>query len=308
MPKIAVLMGGRSAEREISLQTGAGVLATLEQLGYSAFAADYDDRFVDNLRERKPDAVFIALHGGAGEDGSVQAVLEWLRIPYQGSGVRASAVAMDKWMTKAIMHAEGIPTPKAAIVDVSLLGGGVPAIPAEIGCPCVVKPVADGSSVGVHIITESADWEPAVRDAASHGERMLVERYVGGREFTAAVLGDVALPVVEIIPNDESYSYAAKYTPGGSTHRVPAAIDTTMAARMQEFGLDLHRALGARDYSRTDILVGDDGQPYVLECNTLPGLTKYSLFPEAAAAAGIDYSALVDRLVKAALSHAAVAP
>jgi D-alanine-D-alanine ligase len=306
MPKIAVLMGGRSAEREISLQTGAGVLSTLEQLGYSAFAADYDDRIVDYLRERKPDAVFIALHGGAGEDGSVQAVLEWMRIPYQGSGVRASAVAMDKWMTKALMRAEGIPTPKAAIVDMSAVGG-LPAIPPDIGCPCVVKPVDSGSSVGVHIISESADWEPAVRDVASHGERMLVERYVGGREFTVAVLGDTALPVVEIMPNDESYSYAAKYTPGGSTHRVPAAIDPAMAARMQKFGIALHRALGARDYSRTDILLGDDGQPYVLECNTLPGLTKYSLFPEAAAAAGIGYAALVDRLVKAALSRAAVA-
>jgi D-alanine-D-alanine ligase len=212
---------------------------------------------------------------------------------------------MDKWMTKAIMHAEGIPTPKSAII--SSLAGGVPAIPAEIGCPCVVKPLASGSSVGVHIISESADWEPAVRDAAAHGERMLVERYVGGREFTVAVLGDMTLPVVEIMPNDESYSYAAKYTPGGSTHRVPAHLDAAMAARMQKFGLDLHRALGARDYSRTDILLGDDGEPYVLECNTLPGLTKYSLFPEAAAAAGIDYAALVDRLVKAALSRAAVA-
>lgn len=307
MPKIAVLMGGRSAEREISLQTGAGVLSTLERLGYSAFAADYDDRFVDNIRERKPDAVFIALHGGAGEDGSVQALLEWMRIPYQGSGVRASAVAMDKWMTKAIMHAEGIPTPKAVIVELSTPDGGVPAIPTDIGCPCVVKPMASGSSVGVHIISESADWEPAIRDAASHGERILVEQYVGGREFTAAVLGDTALPVVEIIPNDESYSYAAKYTPGGSTHRVPAAIDATMTERMQTLSLKLHRALGARDYSRTDILIGDDGQPYVLECNTLPGLTKYSLFPEAAAAAGIDHAALVDRLVKAALSRAAVA-
>jgi D-alanine-D-alanine ligase len=307
MPKIAVLMGGRSAEREISLQTGAGVLSTLEQLGYAAFSVDYDERFVDNVRERKPDAVFIALHGGAGEDGSVQAVLEWMRIPYQGSGVRASAVAMDKWMTKALMRAEGIPTPKAAIIEVSSLGAGVPAIPSEIGCPCVVKPAAAGSSVGVHIVTESADWEPAIRDAASQGERMLVESYVSGREFTVAVLGESALPVVEISPHDESYSYAAKYTPGGSTHRVPADLDPATAARMQKFGLDLHRALGARDYSRTDILLDDAGDSFVLECNTLPGLTQFSLFPEAAAAAGIDYAALVDRLVKAALSRAAVA-
>jgi D-alanine-D-alanine ligase len=304
---IAVLMGGRSAEREISLQSGAGVLATLEQLGYAAFATDYDDSFVDNLRSRRPDAVFIALHGGAGEDGSVQAVLEWLRIPYQGSGVRASAVAMDKWMTKALMRAEGIPTPPAAIIDSIPAGATLPAIPSNVGYPCVVKPVADGSSVGVHIISESADWEPAIRDAASHGERILVERYVFGREFTVAVLDDAALPVVEIIPNDESYSYAAKYTPGGSTHRVPADLDAASTARMQKLGLDLHRALGARDYSRTDVLLGNDGDIFVLECNTLPGLTQFSLFPEAAAAAGINYAALIERLVKSALRRAAVA-
>jgi len=304
---IAVLMGGRSAEREISLQTGAGVLTTLEQLGYAAFATDYDDRFVEYLRERRPDAVFIALHGGAGENGSVQAVLEWMRIPYQGSGVRASAVAMDKWMTKALMRAEGIPTPHAAVIGAIALGAGIPAIPDDIGCPCVVKPVSDGSSVGVHIVSEPADWEPAIRDAAVNGDRILVERYVVGREFTVAVLDDTALPVVEIIPNDESYSYAAKYTPGGSKHCVPADLDAASTKRMQKFGLDLHRALGARDYSRTDVLLDNDGNLFVLECNTLPGLTPFSLFPEAAAAAGIDYVSLIERLVKAALRRAEVA-
>lgn len=300
-------MGGRSAEREISLQTGAGVLTTLERLGYAAFAADYDDHLVENLHERRPDAVFIALHGGAGEDGSVQAMLEWLRIPYQGSGVRASAVAMDKWVTKALMRAEGIPTPPAAVIGALAPGASIPAIPDDIGCPCVVKPIADGSSVGVHIVSEQADWEPAIRDAAVNGDRILVERYVGGREFTVAVLDDVALPVVEIIPNDESYSYAAKYTPGGSTHRVPADLDVANTTRMQKYGLDLHRALGARDYSRTDVLLDNDGKLYVLECNTLPGLTQFSLFPEAAAAAGIDYAALIERLVKSALRRAEVA-
>jgi len=303
---IAVLMGGRSAEREISLQTGAGVLTTLERLGYAAFATDYDDQLVENLRERRPDAVFIALHGGAGEDGSVQAILEWLRIPYQGSGVRASAVAMDKWISKALMRAEGIPTPPAAVIGAIAPGAVIPPIPVDIGCPCVVKPVADGSSVGVHIVSEQADWEPAIRDAAVNGDRILVERYVGGREFTVAVLDDVALPVVEIIPNDESYSYAAKYTPGGSTHRVPADLDAANTTRMQKFGLDLHRALGARDYSRTDVLLDNDGKLFVLECNTLPGLTQFSLFPEAAAAAGIDYTALIERLVKSALRRAEV--
>ena len=301
-------MGGRSAEREISLQTGAGVLSTLEQLGYDAFAADDDEHLIDTLCERKPDAVFIALHGGAGEDGSVQALLDWLHIPYQGSGVRASAIAMDKWMFKAVMRAEGIPTPHAAVIESAAIRAGTDAVPAGFEFPLVVKPAACGSSVGVHIVSEAADWEPSLADAASLDERLLVERYVCGREFTVAVLEDAALPVVEITPNDESYSYAAKYTPGGSTHRVPADLDPAMASRLQKFGLALHRALGARDYSRVDVLLDNDGEPFVLECNTLPGLTRYSLFPEAAAAAGIDYAGLVDRLVKLALRRSAVAP
>ena len=304
-PTIAVLLGGNSAEREISLQTGMGVAATLEGLGYITYSLEYDDTFVDRLRERRPDAVFIALHGGPGEDGSVQAILDWMRLPYQGSGVRASAVAMDKEMTKALMRANGIPTPPAAVLEAHAALPKAP--PKDIGCPCVVKPAAQGSSVGVTIVSESADWPDAIASAAKFGGRILVEKYIAGREFTAAVLDEQSLPVVEIIPNDDSYSYAAKYTPGGSTHKVPAELDAPVAAKMQDYALKLHRALGARDYSRTDLLLDEQNDIYALECNTLPGLTAYSLYPEAAAAAGFSYSALVDRLVKNALGRTAVA-
>ena len=304
-PTIAVLLGGNSAEREISLQTGMGVAATLEGLGYITYSLEYDDTFVDRLRERRPDAVFIALHGGPGEDGSVQAILDWMRLPYQGSGVRASAVAMDKEMTKALMRANGIPTPVAAVLEAHTALPKAP--PKNIGCPCVVKPSAQGSSVGVTIVSESADWPDAIAGAAKFGGRILVEKYIAGREFTAAILDEQSLPVVEIIPNDDSYSYAAKYTPGGSTHRVPAELDAPVAAKMQDYALKLHRALGARDYSRTDLLLDEQNDIYALECNTLPGLTAYSLYPEAAAAAGISYSALVDRLVRNALGRTAVA-
>ncbi len=298
-------MGGNSAEREISLQTGMGVAATLEGLGYLTYSLEYDDAFVDRLRERRPDAVFIALHGGPGEDGSVQAILDWMRLPYQGSGVRASAVAMDKEMTKSLMLANGIRTPDATGLDTR---APLPAAPLdEIGCPCVVKPVTQGSSVGVNLVSEPADWAEAILNAARYGGRILVEKYIAGREFTAAVLDEDALPIVEIIPNDDSYSYAAKYTAGGSTHKVPAQVDAPVAKTMQDFGLRLHRALGARDYSRTDLLLDEHGDVYALECNTLPGLTAFSLFPEAAAAAGISYSALVERLVKSALARTAVA-
>jgi len=301
MPLVAVVMGGASAEREISLQTGAGVVGALESLGYRTISLDFDDRFVDELRSHRPDAVFNALHGGTGEDGTVAAVLEWLRIPYQGSGVRASAVAMDKWMTKALMRAVDVPTPRAIVVEA---GESIPPLPKRPGLPCVVKPQSEGSAVGVSIVREAPQWPAAIEAARATGGRILVEEYVRGREFTVGVLGERALPVVEVIPSDAFYSYHSKYTAGASTHRVPAEIDPALASRMQAYALRLHQALGCRDYSRADVIMdAHDSSLYLLECNTLPGLTGVSLFPEAAAAAGIGYPQLIDTLVRSALSR-----
>jgi len=304
MPHVAVLMGGASAEREISLQTGAGVVAALDSLGYRTTTIDPGDDLVDRLRAAKPDAVFNALHGGAGENGTIQALLDWMELGYQGSGMRASAIAMDKWMTKAVMRASDLPTPYATVLDVSQ---GPPPMPKRPGVPCVVKPLSEGSAVGVTVVHAPEQWPAAVDAARAVAGRALVEAYVKGREFTVGVLGDDALPVVEIAPSDEFYSYRSKYTPGASRHTVPADIDRAIAERMQDYALRLHRALGCRDYSRIDVMMdAHDRSLFLLECNTLPGLTSLSLFPEAAAAAGISYEALVDRLARWALSRGAV--
>lgn len=302
-PKVAVLAGGRSAEREISLQTAAGVGAALERLGYPHATLDFDARFVAALREIKPDVAFNALHGGAGEDGTVQAILDWLEVPYQGSGPRASAIAMDKWISKAVARAQGIPVPRGVRLDVAR--GEADRIPDPPGLPCVVKPVAEGSAVGVNVVHLEELWPEAVRAAGAYGGVIVVEEYIEGREFTVAVLADEALPVVEITAHDDFYTYHAKYTPGASTHVVPAPLSDHVARLMQTYALDLHRALGCRDYSRVDLRMSVTNSIYLLECNTLPGLTPLSLFPEAAAAAGITYDRLVERLVQAALARAA---
>jgi D-alanine-D-alanine ligase len=294
-------MGGHSAESEISLLTGAGVLQALTSLGYRATRVDHEEGFVDELRRLQPAAVFNALHGGEGEDGTVQAILAWLRIPYQGTGVRASAVAMDKWLTKALLLAENLPAPRA--IHLNSAQAQPFAFPAEIGLPCVVKPRAEGSAVGVSIVRNETEWTSAVQEASIGGGDILIEEYIEGREFTVAILGDEALPVVEITPHDRFYSYKAKYTPGGSTHTVPAKLEPAIAQRMQHDALRLHRALGCRDYSRVDVMLAGSGRMGILECNTLPGLTPLSLFPDAAKAAGISYEGLVERLVQCALSR-----
>lgn len=303
-PHVAVLLGGASAEREISLQTGAGVVAALESLGYRTTTIDPGLDLVDRLREAKPDGVFNALHGGDGENGTVQALLDWMELGYQGSGMRASAIAMDKWMTKAVMRASDLPTPQAIVIDAHHAPSSPPRRP---GVPCVVKPLAQGSAVGVTIVRDESQWQGAIAAARDVADRMLVEAYVRGREFTVSVLGKDALPVVEIHPADEFYSYHAKYTAGASRHTVPAELDAPIIARMQDYALRLHDALGCRDYSRIDVMMdATDESLYLLECNTLPGLTSLSLFPEAAAAAGIAYESLVDRLTRYALSRQGV--
>ncbi|MBV8596963.1 MAG: D-alanine--D-alanine ligase [Candidatus Eremiobacteraeota bacterium] len=294
-------MGGTSVEAEISVQTGTGVLAALEALGYPATRIDHGPDFVSKLQAAQPAVVFNALHGGDGEDGTVQAVLEHLGLPYQGSGVRACAIAMDKWVSKAILRALDIPTPRGVrMTQTQALAADAMQ---RVGLPCVIKPRAQGSAVGVTIVRDAAAWPDAVRDATVGGDEILIEEYIEGREFTVAILEDHALPIVEITPHDAFYSYAAKYTPGGSTHTVPAQLPPAQIEQLQRAALAFHQALGARDYSRIDILLDRAGRMAVLECNTLPGLTRLSLFPDAARAAGLSYEGLVERLVLCALSR-----
>jgi D-alanine-D-alanine ligase len=239
--------------------------------------------------------VFNALHGTGGEDGTIQGVLEWLGIPYTGSDLTGCALAMDKHLTKKLLAAEGLPTPAWDCFD--LAGGTLPLLPGSLNLPLVVKPRASGSSSGVSIVRTHEEWTKAMIAAAPRTTEILAEEYVAGREFSCGVLGDEALPIVEIIAGDEFYSYDAKYKPGGSRHLVPAPIDAELATRLQVLALSLHRMLELRDYSRTDFIVTREGRPYILEINALPGLTPLSLIPDEARVIGISFEALIERLV-----------
>ncbi|MDP9110681.1 MAG: D-alanine--D-alanine ligase [Candidatus Eremiobacteraeota bacterium] len=300
--KIAVVMGGSNSEREISIRTGSGVMRALSALGYEAISLDYDARFVDAIRKIAPDAVFNALHGPGGEDGQIQGVLDYLNVPYTGSGLEAAAVAMDKHLTKKLLSAEGLPTAAWDLFDLD--GGTLPLLPGSLDLPLVLKPRFEGSSSGVTLVRTHEQWSHAIVVAAENYSEIVAEEFVGGREFTCGVLGEDALPVVEVLTNrDEFFTFEAKYAAGGSTHVVPAKIDEDLAARISMLALSVHRLLELRDYSRTDIIVSKEGRPYILEINALPGLTEMSLFPDACAAVGISYEALIDRLVGYALGR-----
>lgn len=300
--KIVVIMGGTSSEREISIQTGSGVMRALRSLGYEAQSLDYDASFVNAVRELAPDVAFNALHGPGGEDGQIQGLLEYLGISYTGSDLEGSAIAMDKHLTKKLLVAEGLPTAAWDLFDLS--GGTLPLLPGALDLPLVIKPRYEGSSSGVTIVKTHEQWTNAMIAAARLYPDVVAEEYIVGRELTCCVLGEDALPVIEVIANrDEFYSFGAKYEPGGSTHHVPAQIDEDLTARLQMLALSVHRLIGLRDYSRTDFMLSQEGRPYILEVNTLPGLTPTSLFPDACAAIGISYEALVERLISYALAR-----
>lgn len=302
--KVAVVMGGPSAEREVSIQSGVGVMRAVATLGHDARSLDFDQRFVEALREIAPDVVFNALHGPGGEDGTIQGVLEWLHVPYTGSGVAACAVAMDKHLTKKLLAAEGLPTPAWDVFD--LTGGTLPLLPGSLNLPLIVKPRGSGSSAGVALVRTHEAWSKTIIEAAEQTGDVLAEEFVPGREFSCGVLGEEALPVVEILAADEFYTYDAKYKPGGSRHLIPAPIDHDLTARLQTLALSVHRLIGLRDYSRTDFIVTKEGRPTILEVNALPGMTPTSLLPDEAQHAGISYEALVERLLQYALARAAL--
>jgi D-alanine-D-alanine ligase len=300
--KVAVVMGGPGAEREVSIDSGTGVMRALATLGHDARSLDFDSRFVDALREIAPDVVFNALHGTGGEDGTIQGILEWMGVPYTGSGVTACALSLDKHLTKKLLAAEGLPTPAWDTFDLG--GGTLPLLPGSLNLPLVAKPRYSGSSAGVEIVRTHEAWTKAMIAAAERTPEIVAEEFVPGREFTCGVLGEEALPVVEIIANDEFYSYDAKYKPGGSRHLTPAPIDHDLTLRLQTLALSVHRLLGMRDYSRTDFIVTDHGRPTILEINALPGLTPTSNIPDAAQHIGISFETLVDRLIGYALGRA----
>ena len=296
--RIAVLMGGRSAEREVSLSSGRGVMKALAEEGFEPISIDPGENPGDQLFQARPDAVFNALHGRFGEDGTVQGLLELMRLPYTHSGVLASALAMHKERTKDVYRAAGLPVVKSIVADRREVAGRHLMEP-----PYVVKPVNEGSSVGVFIIRPGDNRPPAAlgSDTWTLSNEMMVEEYVPGRELTVSVMGDQPLGVTEITTDLAFYDYEAKYKAGGSRHVLPAQIPVAVTEQCLELALKAHQALGCRGVSRSDFRYDDTGpapRVIVLETNTQPGMTPTSLVPEQAAYQGISYAKLCRWLVE----------
>lgn len=295
--QITVLLGGPSAEREVSLATGQAAAAALASLGHAVRSLDVTDEHWSLAPET--DLVFIALHGTYGEDGGVQRRLEELGVPYTGSGPEASQLAFDKARTKVCLQNANVPTAPFVV----LRSRNVP-IPAGWPVPLVVKPLRQGSSVGVGFVETFADWRKALAHAFEHDSEVLVEPKINGREVTVAILDGVALPLVEIRPREGTYDYANKYTPGKTDYLCPAPFDATETQRICEVASAAFQCVGARDYGRVDIIVKPSGEPLVLEVNTIPGMTQTSLLPKAAAAAGLGYAVLCQRIVDLGMERA----
>jgi D-alanine-D-alanine ligase len=290
---VAVLMGGPSAEREVSLRSGAAVAKALRSLG--ANVTEVDVQGPDFLVPEGADLAYIMLHGTFGEDGQIQAILEERGIPYTGEGVIGSQVAFDKILSKERFDEAGVPTPGWRRL---VRGQSV-----EDAAPFVIKAPKQGSSVGVHIIKDTADVPAALTDCFQFGEEVLFEEFCTGRELTIGILGGEALPIIEIVPNEGFYDYAHKYTKGASQYHVPAPIAPEATERVQAVALAAYKALGLEVYARVDVLLKEDGSPVVLEINTIPGMTETSLLPKAAGAVGIDFPTLCDRIADLSLKR-----
>ena len=297
--RIAVLMGGRSAEREVSFSSGRGVLKALKEEGFDALEIDPADDLQSQLRAARPDAVFNALHGRFGEDGTVQGILEWMRLPYTHSGVLASSLAMQKDLAKLMLKAGGVPVPEGLVVT-----RFEAAREHLLERPYVIKPIAEGSSVGVFIVTDQHEHPPQelYREDWSFGERVLCERYIPGKELTCAVVKDHPTGVIEIVPKVRFYDYEAKYAPGGSEHLLPAPILPDVYQEVRRLTVLAHQALACRGVTRADFRYDDSSAGteglVCLEVNTQPGMTETSLVPELATHAGVRFDELVQWMIE----------
>jgi len=292
--RIAVLMGGLSAERDISLRTGGAVLRALQGCGLDVVAVDAGRDLPAQLAALDPAVAFIALHGRFGEDGTVQGLLEVMQIPYTGSGVLASSLAMNKLVTKQVLLHHGVATPAFAVYrqgdDLTAFFAG------ERSYPQVVKPAREGSTIGVSIARDAEGLHAGLEEALRHDELVLVEEFIAGAEVTVGILGDQPLPVIQVVPKGGFYDYQSKYTPGQTEYLLPAPLPAAIYGRLQESALAACRALGCRGAARADFMVRDS-QLFCLEVNTIPGMTETSLLPKAAAAAGIPFNQLVLRIL-----------
>jgi D-alanine-D-alanine ligase len=307
LKKVLVLMGGTSEERAISLQSGNNVCKALEEKGYQVESLDLNKDTLTTIADIAPDVVFIALHGKNGEDGTVQGYLDLLGIPYTGSGVATSAICMNKILTKKLLSYEGLPTPDFIIMKKKTFDRDcfvVRSMVKKFGLPMVVKAATQGSSIGTYIVEKEDEILPAIEAAFEYDDDVLVEKYMDGALLTASVLGNdnpYVLPIIEITSSNEFYDYESKYTPGMCEHIVPARINKELQDRISRISEEAYKSLACRGFARIDFMLDSLGEPYILEINTIPGLTNMSLVPDAARACGVSYEELIDRLVKLAL-------
>ncbi len=299
--KIGVLMGGPSSEREISLKSGKAVLEALQQLGLDVTTIDIlTDDVAENvklLKESHIDCAFIALHGRFGEDGGIQAILENIKLPYTGSGVATSKLAMDKIQSRRVFEKNGLRVPKYREINKNSYDAK---FKNSLGLPLVIKPVTHGSSVGLSIIEKAEELDKAVSLAFTFDERAVIEEYIRGRELTVGILGDLALPVIEIVPKKKFFDFEAKYKSGLTDYIVPARLEANIARSVKEAALRAHKLLGCFGFSRVDIILSQNNLPYILEINTIPGLTSMSLLPKAAKTVGIEFQDLCLKLLQLA--------
>jgi len=305
--RIGVLMGGQSAEREVSLRSGKAIYNALKGLGYDVVAIDVGHDIFNILKRKKIEIAFIALHGGYGENGSVQGMLEVLGIPYTGSGVLASALSMDKEASKKIFLYQKIPVPPFIIVQRSTFN--VQRSEMEIKSlinfrmPWVVKPATEGSSIGVSIVREERQIRPAVKKALSLSDRVIIEKYIQGKEVHIGILSGKVLGGVEVKPSLEFYNYEAKYTTGMTEYILPPEINSKVYEKAKEIALNAHIALGCGGATRVDLKINGKGNPYVLEVNTIPGMTETSLLPKIAKQAGMDFPDLIEEILRGAVNE-----
>jgi D-alanine-D-alanine ligase len=295
--KVAVMMGGKSAEREVSLKSGAAVLAALRSSGVDAHPFDPQDKALEALHAEGFKRVFIALHGRGGEDGSLQGALDLLAIPYTGSGVLASALAMDKWRSKLVWQASGLPVPDFVVLDAA---SDFAAVEARLGLPLFVKPANEGSSIGISKVKQPGELRAAYELAARYDSCVIAEKYLAGGEFTVGILAGRALPVIRIVPATEFYDYDAKYLRDDTEYRIPSGLGEKSEAEMRDLALRAFAVLGGRGWGRMDLMLDAAGCIYCLEANTSPGMTDHSLVPMAAKAAGIPFGQLVLSLLEEA--------
>lgn len=302
--KVAVLLGGTSAERDVSLMSGEAVIAGLKQAGIDAHGVDPRDFPVMRLKEEGYTKVFIALHGRGGEDGTLQGVLDFLQLPYTGSGVMASAITMDKWRSKLLWQGVGLPVAPYVWINRQQMEAGMDdalvARIAQLGMPLFVKPSSEGSSVGISRVNQPADLAAALEEAFRHDDDVLIEKFISGPEYTVGMLGEQILPSIRIQPASDFYDYEAKYISDDTEYFCPSGLSAEKEAELRELVLNAWRTLGCSGWGRVDVMMDGDGSFYLLEVNTSPGMTSHSLVPMAAKQAGMSFSQLVARILELA--------